>query len=166
LVGRTPAGELRLRMRSVAEAVHLFICVVHRLGVREVEQVRVIADKGFEGCIHGRPRSKRQVLLMEAETLERFGLSPGIVRENITTRGLDLRALCSGVRLRVGSSLLEVTVACEPCSRMDEVRPGLQDELRGQRGWLCRVVEEGVIRRGDAIELVPEPEGTVAEGAS
>jgi MOSC domain-containing protein YiiM len=103
---------------------------------------------------------------MDAETLERFGLSPGIVKENITTRGLDLRALCSGVRLWVGSSLLEVTVGCEPCSRMDEVRPGLQDELRGQRGWLRRVVEEGVIRRGDAIELVPEAEGTVAEGAS
>jgi MOSC domain-containing protein YiiM len=31
--------------------------------------------------------------------------------------------------------------------------------LRGRRGWLCRVVESGTIRRGDRIEVlavVPE----------
>jgi MOSC domain-containing protein YiiM len=37
---------------------------------------------------------------------------------------------------------------------MDEIRQGLQHELRGQRGWLCRVVEAGKVKRGDRIELV------------
>jgi MOSC domain-containing protein YiiM len=37
---------------------------------------------------------------------------------------------------------------------MDEIRQGLQEELRGQRGWLCRVVEGGKIRRGDQIEVL------------
>jgi MOSC domain-containing protein YiiM len=30
----------------------------------------------------------------------------------------------------------------------------LQETLQGQRGWLCRAVEGGIVRRGDAIELV------------
>jgi MOSC domain-containing protein YiiM len=37
---------------------------------------------------------------------------------------------------------------------MDEIRKGLQQELRGQRGWLCRVVETGKIKRGDRIGVV------------
>src|SRR2546426_3552032 len=44
----------------------------------------------------------RSVLLMEAETLEELGLRPGVVKENITTRGLALRGLKVGQRLRVG----------------------------------------------------------------
>jgi MOSC domain-containing protein YiiM len=37
---------------------------------------------------------------------------------------------------------------------MDEIRMGLQQELRGQRGWLCRVVEAGTIRKGDAVAVM------------
>src|SRR2546426_6215247 len=96
----------------------------------------------------------RSVLLMEAETLEELGLRPGVVKENITTRGLALRGLKVGQRLRVGEAMLEVACPCEPCRLMDEIRRGLQDELRGRRGMLCRVVQGGRIRRGDGIEVV------------
>ena len=138
----------------MAEVLHLFTCLVHRFPMREVEEVETIVDKGFQGCIHGRPGSKRQVLLMDIETLEKFGIAPGAVKENITTRGLDYINLTAGQRLRVGESFLEITIPCEPCSRMDEIRGGLQQELCGQRGWLCRVVYAGKIKRGDRIEAV------------
>jgi MOSC domain-containing protein YiiM len=138
----------------MGEVVHLFICLVHRFPMREVEEVETIVDKGFKGCIHGRPGSKRQVLLMDAETLERLRIRPAAVKENITTRGLDFKLLNPGQRLRIGGSLLEITIPCDPCSRMDEVRQGLHQELRGQRGWLCRVVETGKIKRGDRIEVI------------
>jgi MOSC domain-containing protein YiiM len=102
----------------------------------------------------------RQVSLMDRETREKFEISPGAVKENIATRGLDFQRLRVGQCLRIGGSLLEITLPCNPCSRMDEIRQGLQNELRGQRGWLCRVVESGKIRRGDRIEVlaaIPEP---------
>jgi MOSC domain-containing protein YiiM len=35
---------------------------------------------------------------------------------------------------------------------METIRPGLQKELWGRRGMLCRVLGGGMIRRGDAIE--------------
>jgi MOSC domain-containing protein YiiM len=139
---------------DVAEVLHLFVALVHRLPVREMEESSAVANKGFEGCMHGRPGSKRQVLLMDSETLAELGVPPGAVRENITTRGLDMKALERGQGLRIGKAVFEATVPCEPCSRMDEIRPGLQETLKGQRGWLCRVVEGGIVRRGDAIELV------------
>ncbi|HUO33917.1 MAG TPA: MOSC domain-containing protein [Candidatus Acidoferrum sp.] len=132
----------------------VFMCEIHRFPMKELQEAEAVDDKGIRGCIHGRKGSKRQVLLIDAETLEKFGLAPGATKENITTRGLDFQALAPGQKLRVGESLMEITFACDPCSRMDEIRMGLQEELRGQRGWLCRVVSGGKIRRGDAIEVV------------
>lgn len=141
----------------MAEVLHLFTCLVHRFPMQEQELVEVIKDKGFKGCIHGRPGSKRQVSLMDRETLGKFGLAPGVVKENMTTEGLDFQTLATGNALRVGSCVLEITGPCNPCARMDEIRMGLQEELRGQRGWLCRVIEAGVIRRGDRIEVLGAP---------
>jgi MOSC domain-containing protein YiiM len=137
----------------VGEVLHLFQCLAHGEPVREYEEVLALENKGFEECIHGRAGSSRQVLVMDAETLEQFGLAPGRVRENITTRGIALGTLELAQRLRVGEVLLQVTQPCTPCHQMDEIRPGLQEEIRGRRGVLCRVIEPGRIRRGDRVEL-------------
>jgi MOSC domain-containing protein YiiM len=138
----------------MGEVVNLFVCFVHRFAMKELREAEAVQDKGLKGCIHGRPGSKRQVSLMDVETLQRLGVSPGAIKENITTRGLDFQALEPGQSVRIGESLLELTERCKPCSRMDEIRDGLQEQLRGQRGWLCRVVESGKIRRGDRIEVL------------
>ena len=139
----------------MSEVTHLFVATASRRPMQEVEGVVAAADRGFEGCRHSRPGSRRQVLLVESETLESFGLAPGQVKENITTRGVRLNDLAEGLRLGIGQAVFEVTGPCEPCSRMDEIRIGLQQELHGQRGILCRVVEGGRIRRGDAIQMAP-----------
>lgn len=138
----------------MGEVLHLFIAIVHRQPMQEMEDVLAVANRGLNGCAHGRPGGRRQILLMDAETLGHFGLPPGVVKENLTTRGLVLGKLRAGQRLRAGEALLEVTLPCEPCHRMEEIRPGLQQELRGRRGMLCRVVEGGRIRRGDKIEIL------------
>lgn len=144
----------------MAQVLHLFTCLRHRLPMRSVEEALAIADKGFEHCAHGRPGSKRQILLMDCETLAEFKLEPGQLKENITTEGIRLRELARGQHLRVGDALLEVTISCEPCGRMDDIRRGLQEALRGKRGMLCRVLKQGLIRRGDKIELIhPEKIG-------
>ncbi len=145
----------------MGEVLHLFTCLVHRFPMREMSEVEVIKDKGFKGCIHGRQGSKRQVSLIDCETLGKFGLAPGVVKENITTRGLDFQLLATGNVLRIGDCVLEITEPCNPCARMDEIRMGLQQELRGQRGWLCRVEETGMIRRGDRIEVLTPIEENV-----
>jgi MOSC domain-containing protein YiiM len=147
----------------MGEVQHLFTCLVHRFPMKEEAQVEAIANKGFKGCIHGRPNSKRQVLLMDRETLDKFGLPPGAIKENVTLKGMDFQTLTVGQRLKIGESVLEITVPCDPCPRMDEIRMGLQEELRGQRGWLCRVVEAGKIRKGDSVVVMKEIEAGVKQ---
>jgi MOSC domain-containing protein YiiM len=115
---------------------------------------RDCGGSGLEGCAHARTGSPRQVLLVDSETLELMELAPGIIRENITTRGINVNGLNAGERLRVGAAQLEVSMVCNPCDLMEKIRPGLRRELRGRRGMLCRVIAGGIIRQGDAIERI------------
>jgi MOSC domain-containing protein YiiM len=140
----------------MAEILHLFVCLVHRFPMKEVEEAEAIENKGLRGCIHGRAGSKRQVLLLDIETLDKFGLPPGATKENVVVRGMDFSKLQIGQELRAGDAVLRITIPCDPCPRMDEIRMGLQDELRGQRGWLCRVIVPGKIRKGGSIEIVKQ----------
>jgi MOSC domain-containing protein YiiM len=112
-------------------------------------------DRGLDGDRTRRP--KRTVLLMEHEVLERFGLAPGAVREQVTVRGITLADLAPASRLRVGSAVLEAGGMCAPCERMNEIQPGLRAELEGRRGRFFRIVEAGGFAVGDAITiLLPE----------
>ena len=120
--------------------------------MEELPEVSVACNSGFAGCAHARPDSARQVLLVDSETLEAMNLSPGIIRENITTRGLNVNGLEIGQKLHVGETHLEVSAVCTPCDQLEKIRPGLRREMWGRRGMLCRVIEGGMIRRGDPIE--------------
>jgi hypothetical protein len=42
--------------------------------MRPVDPAVFVADLGLEGCRHAKPKSRRQVLLMEEETLAALGL--------------------------------------------------------------------------------------------
>jgi MOSC domain-containing protein YiiM len=119
--------------------------------MEELHAAEAITDLGFTGCCHGRRGSNRQLLLVDKETLDSTELQPSDIRENITTSGLNVNGLLPGERLRIGIALLEVTAVCTPCDQL-EIRPGLRRDLHGRRGMLCRVIEGGIIRRGDAIE--------------
>lgn len=123
--------------------------------MEELPEVRVVDDYGFEGCAHARPGGNRQVLLVDRETLEAMDLPPGMIRENVTTDGLDVNGLPMGQQLRIGQARLEVSAICTPCDQMERIRPGLRKELWGRRGMLCRVLEGGIIRPGDSIEKLP-----------
>jgi MOSC domain-containing protein YiiM len=120
--------------------------------MEELAETLAVEDSGFAGCAHARPGGKRQVLLVDRETLELMELRPGLIRENITTTALNVNGLALGQQLRVGESRLEVSAVCTPCDLMEAIRPGLRRELRGRRGMLCRVIAGGTIRTGDPIE--------------
>ena len=148
-------------MEGRVELLHLN--VEHRQPVRGAPSARFIAGVGIEGDRHATPRSERQgyqVLLMDRETLDALGLSPGEIKENVTTTGVDVNALRPGQRVAIGDGVVvEVSKACAPCSRMDEIRAGLRDELADRRGMLAGVVRSGVVKPGDPVRVV-EPAAT------
>lgn len=138
----------------MAKVLHLFRAPRKRAPMEELAEARVIQNAGLEGCAHARPNGKRQVLLVDVETLRAIDLWPGLIRENITTEGLNVNALKIGQKLRVGEAELEASAVCEPCELMEEIRAGLMQELVGRRGLLCRVVRGGAVKRGDRVVMV------------
>lgn len=135
----------------------LQLCPGHRKPMAPAETAELVANLGLRGDTHAVADSSRQVLLIEKETLDALRLSPGEVKENITTTGIRLMALAPKTRLRLGAdAVVEVTKPCAPCFRMDEIRPGLLKEIGGRRGMLARVVAGGLIRKGDAIVVVED----------
>ena len=159
----------------------------HNVSKLNAHEIRLLAGRGVEGDAHCGPEVKhrsrvradptqpnlRQVHLIHAELHEElraegFDLAPGEMGENVTTRGIDLLALPTGTRLRIGAgALIEVTGLRNPCTQLNGLAPGLMDAVldRGPDGELIRkcgvmgtVVDDGVVRAGDAIEVVP-PDG-------
>src|SRR6478752_5593285 len=115
------------------------------------ERIRAVAGLGFEGCAHANP-PKREVLFVSKEHLDSVDVEPGAIRENITVEGTDVEQWPVGQRVRAGDAEFEITMVCDPCHRMDELRDGLRAELQGKRGMLARVVETGEVVVGDEIE--------------
>jgi MOSC domain-containing protein YiiM len=123
--------------------------------MRSVDEAMAVPGAGLLGCRHSRPGNERAVLLVDSDVLRQFGLAPGQIKENITTDGLDLNSLKVNARIQIGETVvLQVTGPCEPCRRMDEIRPGLKDELRGCRGVNTSVQVGGKIRPGDEIVIL------------
>jgi MOSC domain-containing protein YiiM len=118
------------------------------------QRVRAIQGHGLEGCAHARPGTKREVLFASAEHLEALGVEPGRIRENFTIEGADVHEWPVGQRVRIGEAEFEITMVCDPCHKMDEIRPGLQEELDGKRGMLARVLQTGEVAAGDDVQLL------------
>lgn len=163
-------------------------CPVHAFHKSVEPSIRLIAGQGVDGDAHCgvtvKHRSRvrqdptqpnlRQVHLIHAELLDElnaagFDVAPGQLGENVTTRGLDLLGLPVGAKLRLGGdAVVEITGLRNPCTQLDQFRPGLQKAVlaRDDEGRVIRksgimgiVLSGGVVAAGDPIqiELPPEP---------
>lgn len=133
--------------------VGLFVSPERGSGVSESrDRVTVLESHGFEGCAHANP-PRREVLFVSKEHLDALGLIPGAIRENVLVEGVDVHSWPVGQKVRAGSALFEITMVCDPCHKMDRLRPGLRAELDGRRGMLAHVVEGGELALGDAVEI-------------
>jgi MOSC domain-containing protein YiiM len=129
---------------------HLFIKPGRGQPMVPQDQLRMRANAGIAGD-HNAGRKRRQVLLIEMETLREFGLKPGQLRENIVVSGVVLAGLPAGTILHAGSARLEVTMDCDPCAFVDTLGEGFFKRLDGRRGTLARVLGSGDVQCGDTL---------------
>lgn len=129
-------------------------------------QVEAIANRHLAGDHYaGKPGSKRQVTLIQAEHLDTVAsflglaaLDPGLVRRNLVVKGLNLLAL-KDRQFWVGEVLLAFSGLAHPCSRMEEnLGPGGYNAMRGHGGIIARILQGGTIQVGDAVRVVPRQE--------
>lgn len=125
----------------------------------EVQTAEFLKGRGISGDHHANDRKNRsgyQVLIIDKETLDQLGVTPGKVREQVTTEGITITGLESGQLLALGDSvLIRIFKPAIPCSRMDEITPGLQERLEGRRGMLAEITSSGIVQVGDPISIIP-----------
>lgn len=122
-----------------------------------VTEATAITERGLEGDRHSKRKlgHARQVLLLDARSLETLRLDIGQLKENLVVRGIDLEALPAGQRLKIGAEVkVELTGPCVPCWKLNALREGLLKESWGQRGQMARILTGGLIREGDPVELL------------
>jgi len=91
-----------------------------------------------------------------------YDVVPGLFGENLRTRGLEVSGAVIGERWRVGSALLEVTQPRTPCQtfarRLGSPPQWVRRFTQANRtGAYLRVVENGEVTAGDAVEVVSRP---------
>jgi MOSC domain-containing protein YiiM len=151
-------------------------------------RIKLLQGLGVEGDAHAgvtvKHRSRvardpsqpnlRQVHLIHSELHDElntvgFTVAAGQMGENITTRGIDLLALPTGTRLKIGvDAIVEITGLRNPCLQLDHFQQGLMAAVldRDESGQLIRkagvmgiVIAGGIVTPGDdiIIELPPLP---------
>ena len=85
-------------------------------------------------------------------------LPPSTFGENLTVDGMLEENVCIGDIFKVGDAIIQVTQGRVPCSTISQ-RTGLPKLMKrmiqsGFTGYLCRVLEEGIIRFDSPITLV------------
>lgn len=132
-----------------------------------LDRVEVTTGEGVRGDFRGafRPggRNRRQVTVMAVECWQDALADLGTHikweerRVNLLVEGLALEGI-TGARIVFASGLtLEVTGECDPCSRMEQVAPGLKAALlpNWRGGVTTRVIEGGPIELGDDVRIEP-----------
>lgn len=145
-------------------------------GPVEVRGVNLAGDDQADRRVHGGP--DKAVYAYGAEDYAWWSaelgieVGPGWFGDNLTVEGFDLRTAWIGERWRVGTCTFEVSEPRLPCFKLG-ARMGTADFVElfgvvGRLGTYLRVVEEGAVRAGDAVEVISRPaaELTVAELAA
>ncbi|WP_109513928.1 MOSC domain-containing protein [Pseudomonas ovata] len=132
----------------------------------ELEAVEARREAGLTGD-HARPgpRNARQVTLIQWEHLAvissllgRPAEQPVLaqdLRRNLVISGINLFSL-KNRRFRIGQAILETTGWCQPCARLEQnLGLGTFQAVRGHGGITARVIQSGIIRLCDTLQVEP-----------
>ena len=136
--------------------------------VQTIREARVVPGKGIEGDRYfsgtgtwsNHPGAGREVTLIELEAIEavkgesNIELAPQDARRNLVTRGVPLNHLV-GREFTIGPARFKGIRLCEPCTHLEGLTAnGIKAALLHRGGLRTEVIQEGIIRPGDAIEAV------------
>ncbi|HZS06860.1 MAG TPA: MOSC domain-containing protein [Blastocatellia bacterium] len=124
-----------------------------------IEGAELVAGHGIKGDSHAGRDADRQVSLFESELLgtlraEGFDVTAEKISANLITENIRLDSLAVGTRLRIGSSVIEISEPRVPCRNLTRIDNRLPKRLYGNCGLLGRITAGGIVRAGDSIEVL------------
>ena len=136
------------------------VCTSEKKGTQktEVPCINLLPDFGIEGDAHA-GKWHRQVSLLALEKIEAFrekgaNIEYGAFGENIIVEGFDLGSLPVGTRFRIGDALLELTQIGKECHSHCAIYHQVGDCIMPREGVFTIVLEGGLVKAGDVIEMI------------
>jgi hypothetical protein len=138
-------------VQSRVEALHQRIDTDRPM--QSLTEALLLPDFGMQGDFFAAPGRRRQLLLSRQDVLRELRLAPGRAGDHITLSGIKIDLLPEGTRIAIGEAVVELTDPLEPDERLESIRQGLHEALKGRMVW-ARVVSGGRVRPGDRIDLL------------
>jgi len=136
------------------------ICISTQRGVKKksVQSAKLIRETGIENDAHAQGGDRQVSLLME-ESINRvrehgIDVNFGDFAENIVTSGVNLRDVRIGDRIRLGESLLEITIIGKECHTPCHIYYQMGSCIMPDEGVFCRDIKPGNLSVGDGVEIV------------
>ena len=129
-------------------------------GLEGDEQADLRYHGGPEKALHQYPAEHYALLAQEWPQCASL-LEPGVLGENISTRGMTEHDVCIGDVFGMGEARIQLNQPRSPCWKIDR-RLKVDGasrfvEAAGVTGWYYRVLAEGKVCAGDEIVLLERP---------
>ena len=132
-----------------------------------VDKVDIVTCLGIEGDAHAGP-GERQISLLAWESIEKmrekgYDAKNGDFAENLTIKGILLWELKPGDILKVGSEVfLRITRIGKICHQRCNIYYQVGDCVMPREGVFAEVIDGGVVKSGDIVELLNDYEDCIS----
>jgi MOSC domain-containing protein YiiM len=140
----------------------LAVCTSPLTGTKKNNVIKgvLIKNYGFLGDGHAENQTNRQISLLAMESIQKMrdlglDVNPGDFAENVTTEGMELKALKIGTKITLGKdSVVEVTQIGKVCHSPCEIGRQVGKCIMPTEGIFCKVLQGGKIRVGDILTVI------------
>lgn len=140
------------------------VCISEKKGTakKNIGECRFIEDFGLEKDAHA-GNWHRQVSLLSHERVEEFRargaqVEDGAFGENLLVQGFDFKTLPVGTVFQCNDVILEMTQIGKKCHSECEIFHQVGDCIMPREGVFAKVIKGGVIKVGDELVIVSQPE--------
>lgn len=135
------------------------ICISEKRGTQKksIKKAELIKDFGINGDAHA-GKWHRQVSLLSYETIEEFksrgsDVIDGAFGENLVVKGIDLKNINIGDKLKCNNVILEITQKGKECHSHCEIYKKMGECIMPTNGVFAVVNNGGIIEEGDEINV-------------
>ncbi|MEO0871003.1 MAG: MOSC domain-containing protein [Pseudomonadota bacterium] len=141
-----------------------------REGVVQLLKEGFAPDEQADRRVHGGPEKAVHLYPLDHHDVWRKELAdkpaltfldePGAFGTNLSVSDIDEHSVFIGDRFRLGNAVIEVNQPRQPCWKVDHRfgTKGMTARIveTGRSGWYFRVIEEGEVQAGDALERIED----------
>jgi molybdopterin adenylyltransferase len=138
----------------------LAVCVSGEKGVKKRNIKAAVFKEGFGIISDAHAGSPRQVSLLSEVSIAKMrkkglNVKPGDFAENIVTKGIDLKRLNIGAKIKIGKNvILEITQLGKECLRPCAIYYKVGDCIMPREGVFAKILKGGVVKVKDVVQII------------